>query len=75
MSLPFAEQCVSNPRRQLTAITVIVVLVLTSPSWARLVGAYADAEALLTLLIAAGGTAAKYRNHSNQPRTATPDSA
>ncbi|WP_158678795.1 hypothetical protein [Streptomyces sp. Tu6071] len=75
MSLPLAERCVSNPRRQLIAITVIVVIMLASPSWAEIVGAYADAGALLALFIAASGTAAKYRNHSNPLRTASPDSA
>lgn len=74
MSLPLVQRCVSNPRRQLTAITVIVVIVLASPSWAEIVGAYADAGALLALLIASG-TAAKCRNHRDQPRTVTPHSA
>lgn len=75
MSLPLAERCVSNPHHQLAMITVIVVIVLVSPSWAKIVGAYADAGALLALVIAASSTAAKYRNYSNQPRTATPDIA
>ncbi len=67
MSLSLVQRCVSNPRRQLTAVTVIVVIVLASPPWAEIVGAYANAGALLALLIASG-TAAKYSNH---PRTAT----
>ncbi|MFF2941550.1 hypothetical protein ACFVSQ_17095 [Streptomyces niveus] len=53
---------------------MIVVIVLASPSWAEIVGAYADAGALLALFIASG-TAAQYRKHSNQPRTATSNSA
>lgn len=72
MSLPLAERCVSNPRQQLAVITVIVVIVLASPTWAKIVGAYADAAAFLVLCIAASGTAAKYRNRSNHRRTASP---
>ncbi|WP_189764891.1 hypothetical protein [Streptomyces xanthochromogenes] len=59
----------SNPRQQLTVITVIVVIVLVSPSWAKVVGAYADAAAVLALVGAASGTAAKYRNRTNHWRT------
>ncbi|MEU0759469.1 hypothetical protein ABZ351_07315 [Streptomyces microflavus] len=66
MSLPLVEHCVSNPRQQFALITVIVVIVLASPSWAQIVRAYVDAGGLLALFIAASGTAAKYRNHSNQ---------
>ncbi|CAL9302731.1 hypothetical protein SUDANB135_03533 [Streptomyces sp. SudanB135_2055] len=69
MSLPLAERCVSNPRHQLLVITVIVVILLASPAWARTVGAYADAGAFLALLMATGGTAAKYRNRSDHQRT------
>jgi hypothetical protein len=71
MSLPLAQRCVSNPRHQLTAITVIVVIVLASPSCAEIVGAYADAGAFLALIIAASGTAAKYLNRNNRPRATT----
>lgn len=70
MSLPLVERCVSNPRRQLLVITVIVVILFASPSWARIVGAYTDAGAFLALLMAIGGAAAKYRNRSNRQRTA-----
>lgn len=72
MSLPLAERCVSNPRQQLAVITVIVLVVLASPTWAEIVGAYADAAAFLALVLAVGGTAAKYRNHSNDRRIALP---
>jgi hypothetical protein len=57
MSLPLAEGCVSNPRQQLAAITVIVVVVLASPAWAEIVGAYADATALLALCLTVSGAA------------------
>lgn len=72
MSLPLAERCVSNPRQHLAVITVIVVIVLASPTWARIVGAYADAAAFLALCLAVSGTAAKCRNHSTHRRTASP---
>lgn len=72
MSLPLAERCVSNPRQRLAVITVIVVIVLASPTWAKIVGAYADAAAFLALCLAASRTAAKYRNRSNHQRTASP---
>lgn len=71
MSLPLAEQCVSNPRPQLIVITVIVVIVLVSPTWAEVVGAYADAGAFLTLFLAASCTAARYRDSSSRPRPET----
>lgn len=62
MSLPLAEHCVSNPRQQLAVITVIVVIVLASPTWAAIVGVYADSAAFLALCLAATGTATKYSN-------------
>ncbi|MEU0231052.1 MULTISPECIES: hypothetical protein [unclassified Streptomyces] len=75
MSLSLAERCVSNPRRQLAAITVIVVIMLFSPSWAEVVGAYADAGTLVGLFIAVSAAAAKYRNRNNQPQAVRPGSA
>ncbi|CQR62880.1 hypothetical protein [Streptomyces leeuwenhoekii] len=71
MSLPLAERCVSNPRQQLAVITIVVVVVLASPMWAKIVGAYVDAASFLALCLAVSGTAAKYRNHSNHRRTAS----
>ncbi|MFE9608017.1 hypothetical protein [Streptomyces sp. NPDC006012] len=41
------------------------MVVLVSARVAELVGAYADATAVLTLLIGGCGTATKYRNHGN----------
>lgn len=67
MSLPLPERCVSNPRQQLVVITVIVVIVLVSPTSAKVVGAYADAAALLALCLAASGTAGRYRNYGSRP--------
>ncbi|MFD8094188.1 hypothetical protein [Streptomyces malaysiensis] len=46
-------------------ITVIVLVVLASPTWAKVVGAYADAVAFLALFFAASSTAAKCRNLSD----------
>lgn len=66
MSLSLAERCVSNPRQQLAVITVIVVIVLASPTWAEIVGAYADAAAFLTFCLAACGTATTYRNRNDR---------
>lgn len=66
MSLPLAERCVSNPRQQLAVITVIVVVVLASPTWAEIVGAYADAATFLALCLAAAGAATKYSNHPDR---------
>ncbi|MEH0445275.1 hypothetical protein QA811_16860 [Streptomyces sp. B21-102] len=62
MSLPLAERCVSNPRQRLAVITVIVVIVLASPTWTKVVGAYADAAAFIALWFAVTGTATKYSN-------------
>lgn len=62
------ERCVSNPRQRLAVITIIVLIVLVSPAWAKAVGAYADAGALVSLFLAVTGTATKYRNHSNRAR-------
>lgn len=67
MSLPLAEGCVSNPRQQLAVITVIVVVVLASPTWAEIVGAYADAAALLAFGLTVGGTAATARPVKRAP--------
>lgn len=69
MSLPIVERCVSNPRQQLTVITIIVVVVLASPMWAEIIAAYADAASFLAFCLAVSGTAAKYRNYSNHRRT------
>lgn len=72
MSLPLAEHCVSNPRRQLLAITALVVIVLLSPACAQIIGAYADAGAFLALLLAACGhrPTGKARRVSNCMTTA-----
>ncbi|MYW10793.1 hypothetical protein GT034_20940 [Streptomyces sp. SID2563] len=50
-------------------ITILVVIVLVSPSWAKIVGAYTDAGAFLAMVGAVCGTAAKYRNRINHWRT------
>lgn len=69
MSVSAAPQEISNPSLRPWVITVIVVIVLASPTWAKVVGAYADAGSTLTLLLALSGTAAKYRDHSSLCRT------
>lgn len=71
MIVSLTQQCASNPRRQLAAITIVVVIVLVSPFWAEIVGAYADAGALVSLFLVATGTAVKYGNHSNLARQGT----
>lgn len=71
MSLPLSERRVSNSRHRLSVITIIVVIVLVSPSWAKIVGAYADAGAFLAMVGAACSTAARYRNRINYWRTIT----
>lgn len=57
MSLPLVTHCVSNPRQQLALITIIVVIVLASPTWTQIVGAYADGAAFLALCLTLGSTA------------------
>ncbi len=68
MSLPPSEHCVSNPRRRLAVITVIILIVLASPTCAKVVGAYSDTVAVYALCLAASGTAARYRNYNSRPR-------
>jgi hypothetical protein len=46
-------------------ISVIVVIVLVSPAWDKIVGLYADTAAFVTLVLAASSTAAKYRRRSD----------
>ncbi|GHB21495.1 hypothetical protein GCM10010306_012640 [Streptomyces umbrinus] len=69
MSLPLTEHPLSNPHHQLAVIAVIVVIVLVSPTWAKIVGAYADTAALVTLVLAVSRTAAKYRSRNDLVRT------
>jgi hypothetical protein len=65
MSLSLAVQCVSNPRQRLWVVTVLVLVVLAWPMWAKVVGAYADAAGFFALFLAASGTATKYGSGSN----------
>lgn len=69
MSLPLTEQPLSNPHHQLAVIAVIVVIVLVSPAWAKIVGAYADTTALVTLVLAASHTAAKCLSRNDLVRS------
>jgi len=47
-------------------ITIIVVIVLASPTWAEIVGAYADACGFLAVVLAVSRAAAKERGHRIQ---------
>jgi hypothetical protein len=70
MSVTLALPVVSNARQRRWLITVIIVMVLVSGPFARIIGAYADAAAFVALLLGGCGTAAKYRNRSNRPNPA-----
>jgi hypothetical protein len=50
MSFFLHPPCLSNPRWHAWIITVIVVIATTSTAVAQLVGAYADAAAVVALL-------------------------
>lgn len=55
----------SNPSRITGLVTVILIVLILWPAAAEAVGTYANALALTTVL-AGGGAAAAYRNHSSR---------
>lgn len=71
MSVTPALPVVSNARRHQWLITVIIVLVLVSEPFAKIIGSYADAAAFVAVLLGGCGAAAKCRNHSKRPRPVT----
>jgi hypothetical protein len=57
----------SNPAAHPWVITVIVIILVISDTAAEVVGAYADAAALIALLLVGAQTASKCRNGLNGP--------
>ncbi|WP_330245250.1 hypothetical protein OHA33_18850 [Streptomyces sp. NBC_00562] len=59
MSVNLTPWVLSNPRARFVVVTVIVVVILAWPTQMAVIGAYADAAALITLLTAATGATAR----------------
>ena len=70
MSVTLTLPVLSNARRCQWLITVIIVMVLVSEPFARVIGAYTDAAAAVAFLLGSCGTAAKYRSHGNRTHPA-----
>lgn len=62
---------VSNPRRRIWVITVIAVITVWWPPAAEVISAYADAGAVLGLLLVCG-TAAEYSSYLDRRQPAMP---
>lgn len=57
MSVSLTPWVLSNPRARFIVVTVIVVVILAWPTEMAVIGAYADAAALIALLTATTGAA------------------
>ncbi|MFJ7337566.1 hypothetical protein ACIQUU_30495 [Streptomyces sp. NPDC101116] len=65
MSVSPTPQGLSIPINPERLITVIVLIVIVTSPVAEIVSAYADAAALVTLLLGGCGTAVMYRNRNS----------
>lgn len=65
MSVPFALPAVSSARRRRWLITVIIVMVLVSEPFIRIIGAYTDAAAFVAFVLGVMRCSSEVPHHNN----------